>query len=90
MYCPGVGNLFPSLCTPGYYNDLEGQNACIERPLDDTGNLAVTWRDDAGDVDGAGAARTHAAAKLRAFEAHAAAQKLKEGALWPEERVAFL
>ena len=33
MYCPGVGNLFPSLCTPGYYNDLEGQNACIGAPL---------------------------------------------------------
>ena len=29
-YCPGVGNIFPSQCTPGFYNDRRGRNACIE------------------------------------------------------------
>ena len=32
-YCPGVGNIFPSQCTPGFYNDRRGRNACIECPI---------------------------------------------------------
>ena len=32
-YCPGVGNVFPSLCTPGFYNDQAGRQSCIECPL---------------------------------------------------------
>lgn len=32
-YCPGVGNVFPSLCTPGFYNDRMGRNKCIECPI---------------------------------------------------------
>jgi len=32
-YCPGVGNVFPSLCTPGFYNDKTGQDKCTECPI---------------------------------------------------------
>jgi hypothetical protein len=32
-YCPGVGNVFPSLCTPGFYNDQRARDACIECPI---------------------------------------------------------
>ena len=32
-YCPGVANVFPSLCSPGFYNDGFAGSKCIECPI---------------------------------------------------------